>query len=339
MTEALAQKYAFDFKHFQPDSVSSEDEAFALLLGFEPKAWSRYQSLLPLEEGSPRPERRKKDEKFFREYGGFLKGEYGEYAPYNLTEAYRFTRTLGVWSGDFRDYVQALHDSGLIFKSEIYSKLKELGIVPAYSECSRVRLYYQQRAKDGLWSLDLVVKLYLGYARDGQKIFYILDQRERPISDKLICDTQPYQYLDRLGKPGYVSEFVKEHVNARTDIETFNGSFRPKEITKFLRQYFPDTYRLEVLFEVLGLSTTQESSDLRALTHSGLPGRPSAKNLYLAEFRRRQEKGLTEEKITKESKALHHWFKVHYPDLPCSSVRAIEANIRQEYNAAKQRSA
>ncbi|MBP7761188.1 MAG: hypothetical protein KA176_01295 [Alphaproteobacteria bacterium] len=249
--------FDFEIKNFDPKAVKSEDEAFAILLRFEPEPYKRYLSLI-LRNRDPSYNFTHEDGVFSRAYQDFLEDSYGEDARYNLNDAYQYAKELSAWVGDFTEYSQTLHDAGLIFKSEIYTELKKHGIEPAYSETSTARRYYQLRAGDGLWPLDTAVKLYLGYRRDGKKLFRVLDQRS-PISVRALAyfEEKGVWYVDACNKAETLKEFVARHVNAG-EIESVNGSFRPKEITKFLSQYFPDTYRLPVLFEVLGLNAQSE---------------------------------------------------------------------------------
>ncbi len=253
--------FDFEIKNFDPKAVKSEDEAFAILLRFEPEPYIRYLSLLPHDENAPPRHLNEEDTNFLRDYRAFMRVSYGEYAPYNLNDAYQYAKELSAWAGDFTEYSQTLHDAGLIFKSEIYTELKKHGIEPVYSETSTARRYYQLRARDGLWPLDTAVKLYLGYARDGKKLFRILDERPRLISTRLICDQLiegQYAYMDKCGSAGVIAEFVAEQLEAR-NIEAYRGSFRPREITKFLSDHFPDTYCLEVLFEALKINVSEKN--------------------------------------------------------------------------------
>jgi len=66
-------------------------------------------------------------------------------------------------------------------------------------------------------------------------------------------------------------------------------------------------------------------------THSGMPGRPSAKHLYLAKLERRAESKQTLSTVSGEAKALYDWMETEYPNLNRGAVRTIENSIRERY--------
>lgn len=74
-------------------------------------------------------------------------------------------------------------------------------------------------------------------------------------------------------------------------------------------------------------------------THSGLPGRPSAKQTYEKEFARRVEAGENlEDSVVSQAEVLHEWFKSEHPNLAAGSRRTVENNIRTAYRKAKSES-
>jgi hypothetical protein len=69
--------------------------------------------------------------------------------------------------------------------------------------------------------------------------------------------------------------------------------------------------------------------------NSGLPGRPSSKELYLAELKRRAVTGEMETTVAAESRHLHKWLLDTHPGQPASGPRAIENSIRVDYQRYK----
>jgi len=55
-------------------------------------------------------------------------------------------------------------------------------------------------------------------------------------------------------------------------------------------------------------------------THTGLPGRPTSKQLYEVEFARRVESGEIEVSAAEQARVLLKWFKQEHPDLPSSKT-------------------
>lgn len=69
--------------------------------------------------------------------------------------------------------------------------------------------------------------------------------------------------------------------------------------------------------------------------HTGKPGRPSPKDLYLAELKRRVSEGQLEKSKGQQAKALHKWLLTNYPTLKKPAVETIENNITKIYNEAR----
>ena len=64
---------------------------------------------------------------------------------------------------------------------------------------------------------------------------------------------------------------------------------------------------------------------------TGLPGRPTSKQLYLAEMQRRAENGELARALASEAKQLAAWLQTVNPDAPGGSQKTIENAIRSEY--------
>jgi hypothetical protein len=68
-----------------------------------------------------------------------------------------------------------------------------------------------------------------------------------------------------------------------------------------------------------------------ALTHSGVPGRPTAKHLYQAELECRYAAGKMLPNVEAEAQELVAWLKVTYPDLNSGKARSVANNIRNRH--------
>ena len=75
-----------------------------------------------------------------------------------------------------------------------------------------------------------------------------------------------------------------------------------------------------------------------ARRESGLPGRPSSKQLYRREAERRIAEGEYPESIAAFSRELAQWLKNTHPDQPASGAKAIENAVRDLWNASPAKS-
>ena len=66
-------------------------------------------------------------------------------------------------------------------------------------------------------------------------------------------------------------------------------------------------------------------------THSGMPGRSTAKHLYLAELERRAKTREMLGTLSEEANALLDWLKNEYPKLNSGTFRTVRNNIRTRY--------
>jgi hypothetical protein len=64
---------------------------------------------------------------------------------------------------------------------------------------------------------------------------------------------------------------------------------------------------------------------------SGSPGRPTSRQLYLAEFKRRCEEGIADATVKGEAAYLESWMAQRYPGAPGSDAKTIENNIRNAH--------
>lgn len=72
------------------------------------------------------------------------------------------------------------------------------------------------------------------------------------------------------------------------------------------------------------------------LTHSAMPGRPTARHLYLVELERRFKNGSLCTGVAAESRALYDWLKATHPDINRGTPKTIENNIRAPYRRLTQ---
>ncbi len=72
-----------------------------------------------------------------------------------------------------------------------------------------------------------------------------------------------------------------------------------------------------------------------SIYHTGAPGRPSAIQFVIDEWRRRRDEGLAPAKLCAEGRALHEWCRKNHPAIAPPSPRTIENRIRDEFNTWK----
>ena len=78
-----------------------------------------------------------------------------------------------------------------------------------------------------------------------------------------------------------------------------------------------------------------EAGDISDPTRSGMPGRPTAKQLYQPELKRRAEAGLMRGRVSQEARELHHWLKTTYPNVNPGTPKTVENNIRNLHRNLK----
>jgi hypothetical protein len=78
-------------------------------------------------------------------------------------------------------------------------------------------------------------------------------------------------------------------------------------------------------------STNGPTGSVEPPLRSGLPGRPSSKELYLAEVERRADAGELEDTLADESRYLHKWLPKAHPHNPPSGLSAIKNAIRERF--------
>ena len=71
----------------------------------------------------------------------------------------------------------------------------------------------------------------------------------------------------------------------------------------------------------------------RARWRTGMPGRPTAKHLYVAEHQRRINCGAALGPLADEAAHLHRWMQAQHPDISPGSVKTIENTIRNAHRS------
>jgi hypothetical protein len=92
-----------------------------------------------------------------------------------------------------------------------------------------------------------------------------------------------------------------------------------------------DSYIIQADFEKWLASETEKPVE----THTGLPGRPSAKHLINAEFERIVEEKRVPATVRDTAEVLAEWFSETHPKLAQPTVGTIENNIRDAHRSTK----
>ncbi len=72
-----------------------------------------------------------------------------------------------------------------------------------------------------------------------------------------------------------------------------------------------------------------------SIISSGMPGRPSAKHLYLKELQNRVAQRNLEDTLSNQAKVLLQWMNGTYPEINPGTLGTVRNNIRATYNRAK----
>ncbi len=69
------------------------------------------------------------------------------------------------------------------------------------------------------------------------------------------------------------------------------------------------------------------------IVSSGAPGRPTSRQIYMAEFKRRCEAGIAGAAVKAEAAYLESWMAQRHPAAPGAEAKTIENNIREDHRA------
>lgn len=155
--------YTADLKQQKLASIESEDTALALLLGLNPGFFIRFRAYYKDKE--TKEDIPSEDRFFAHQYYQFLKREYAhlDLAPHiALFIFYDAVKELSLWTGEFKSYVQSLHDEGFIFRKQTYDALKAHKITLAYSRDCWAEQFYKRWLKEGAWTLKEALHLFRG---------------------------------------------------------------------------------------------------------------------------------------------------------------------------------
>lgn len=295
----MHEQYRADLKEWNVANIQDEDTALSLLLGLQPKHFIRIQALEErqktgvLKDGfAPRAWQFSDDEKwFYDEYLAFLREEF----PYLRQKGYgtimhalaplvRDAKCLATWQGSFKEYVQELHDNGLVLMPKIYDSLQVLGVAPSYSSQGWAVQFYKRWASYPTWSLKQAADLYLGTDPDKSQSFIYLGDRYLHgsgagfalESDETIAEYDyngkfiqpPDDNFDHIFNdepdphaPRYLLEsFVRSHMDAGhikavKDDGPEKLYFKPEIIVDFFKNYLGRTYRPEALYMAMAPET------------------------------------------------------------------------------------
>lgn len=334
--------------------IDSEMKALALLMGFKPHYFMAFIDLHTQQmqkTGQPAFFTFPADRKFFfHQYHQFLKRKFEDpFGHVFVTGPFNSVRRLDLWTGEFRSYVQALHDAGVVFRPEIYELLRDKGIELKYSKDAWALAFYRKWMNRGVWALKEAAALYLGDDPHGGREFIPLaNVTMRWGPGFLLVDKETIYPLDENGKLEDVpnediledlslDNFVRKHIAAgnikQASAEGLGDElhFRPLDIVAFFRRYLTLTPDPCALLVVLGVEDGLED-EAEPAVRTGLPGRPAAsKHLLEQEFERRMKDGLLADSLAEEVRQLREWLKREHPKMPVPAQGTTENNFRARF--------
>lgn len=246
-----------DFRLYLPDwdqwdiqNIKDEDTAIALLMGLNPDLLHR---ALALHESLS--ENKTPDDRFFmRMFNQFRQLHfYGKsYLMGSVPEA---IKSIKIWGGDFKKFAERLHDTGYIFRLEVYDFLKKNGCTPRYSKEGDAMNFCRKWQAKGAWTLEEAAALYIGRqpgTRD-KMIFTDLRPQEPCVMFRVDSSFVPggIVFFDKYGNEDTVNERFANDVSLEKYVERHIASgrlnpkiardgshlFDPKEIIGFLLEY------------------------------------------------------------------------------------------------------
>ncbi len=252
--------YKLDFNTITIDNIKSEEEAFSILLGFEPTYFSQFMSLEKRRTTEPKNDDGstaftqflQKDKAFHKGYQAFITEEYKGWGNYTaVIDIYQKAVEQDFWSKDdkFTNYLHKLHDTGFIFKDEIYNNLAPIGIQQEYSKNGWATEFYKNRIQDGCWTLKEALYLYKGIdPKNIQHPYHDLSQNPynlRHNTDPLLAwNTFDNDYTN-------INAKLRNHVSSGESINIverkggaifkfrtneFEDRFKPKDIVEWLME-------------------------------------------------------------------------------------------------------
>lgn len=255
-----------------PEEVKDENAAIAALFLCESKFFNKFYLMsINLKNEIIRKENLATDEKTFLDnFRIFLHDIYPEphfdklvwCAIFRLSEK---IRTLNAWKGDFRDYVQSIHNEGIIFPNICYANLKKLGIELSYTREGWAYNFYADWVKrKPLWTLQEAAKLYMGSDPYNGREFEGMGEPQERVSGYKFFDIESILFVNSNEETeisnvplsdfqNSLKKFIDDNI-AAGELSTKNGKFEPLEIISFFKKKIPNTHQPLALFEVLGIA-------------------------------------------------------------------------------------
>lgn len=259
-------KYKLNEEEVSTDSISNEEEAFAVLLGLNHEFFSHFVKLDNLQAETPKDERgyaayinfSPEDKWFYSSYRKFIGNEYAHldmFSDSKLLSTYKKAKALNGWNDSFKDYTKLLNDEGFIFRQETYTYLASNSIEIICSDDAWATRFYQRWIKEGLWSVKEALALLKGndprkdkrgFEDLSQNPFIINFTKDEPSAWDIFDDN----FFD-------VEKRLQKHVAAE-HIEAFdcNGvlHYKPKAVIEWMIEHIP-VNPPKALLDILSLET------------------------------------------------------------------------------------
>jgi hypothetical protein len=87
----------------------------------------------------------------------------------------------------------------------------------------------------------------------------------------------------------------------------------------------------------IGTKSVDEATKTIITYRSGVPGRRTSRHLFVPEFRRRADQGLTEPTLAAEARALAEWLQEKYPDAHPATPKTIANRLRPDWRSLEKK--
>ncbi|NCC03384.1 MAG: hypothetical protein EOM37_04970 [Proteobacteria bacterium] len=274
-----AYKNHENFKSDEPLSlgITTEQDAFAVLLGLKPKDFSRFCALQERQNNEPKDANgcaayvrfSSEDKWFYLEYRKFIDESFHDVGSCGFVlHAWNEARFLEVWEGDFGKYAQRLYNEGFIFKHSVVEYLKANGISLEYEKSGWAYEFYRYWLKKGGWTANEATYLFKGQSPEQDaRSFIDLSQNRGGLStlhNGLIYawdnHTLTMERLNRILERHKAMGKVKSYPFKELEL------YEPKEITEWLLK---NTLHIppKPLLQLLEIPETEEQEKERILAN------------------------------------------------------------------------